>query len=122
MAEKQNKNIKHFASLFVFMLLMSIPMIARANGFEAAEAPLIELATSALRTIRNVGVFVGGAAAACCFVGKMASKNQNTVEECNTWLKRCVVAVACLVATEFIINLAIDVGSSVGGGEGINMP
>jgi len=119
---KKEKQTKHLVSLLVFMMLMSIPMIVRASGFEAAEAPLIELATGALRTIRNVGVFVGGAAAACCFVGKMASKNQRTVEECNTWLKRCVVAVACLVATEFIINLAINVGSSVGGGEGINMP
>jgi hypothetical protein len=62
-----------------------------------------------LRQIRIISSIVAALFLTLAFLLKMLSKNQRTVDEANTWIKRIAIAWACINAVGFILTFIQDV-------------
>jgi uncharacterized membrane protein YjjP (DUF1212 family) len=62
-----------------------------------------------LRQVRIISSVVAGLFLTIAFLMKMLSKNQRTVDEANTWIKRIAVAWACINAVGFILTFIQEV-------------
>jgi len=74
---------------------------------------IFQNATTALEGVfRNLLLVVNPAAAlflVIAFLMRMFSKNQRTVEDANSWIKRILISVALINAVGFIIIFARDI-------------
>ena len=57
-----------------------------------------------LRQIRMISSIIAALFLTIAFLMKMFSKNQRTVDEANTWIKRIAIAWACINAVGFILS------------------
>ena len=100
-----------FAALVLGLLLVmghSTVVYATAPGdamFAAASTAL----TNVLRLIRNISSIVAGLFLTIAFVIKMVSKNQRSVDEANTWIKRIFIAWACINAVGFLLTFVQEI-------------
>jgi len=62
-----------------------------------------------LRQIRIISSIVAGLFLTIAFLMKMLSKNQRTVDEANTWIKRIAIAWACINAVGFILTFIQEI-------------
>jgi hypothetical protein len=62
-----------------------------------------------LRQIRNISSIIAGLFLTIAFLMKMLSKNQRTVDEANTWIKRIAIAWACINAVGFILTFIQEI-------------
>ena len=62
-----------------------------------------------LRQVRIISSIVAALFLTLAFLLKMLSKNQRTVDEANTWIKRIAIAWACINAVGFILTFIQDV-------------
>jgi ABC-type phosphate/phosphonate transport system permease subunit len=62
-----------------------------------------------LRQIRTISSIIAALFLTIAFLMKMLSKNQRTVDEANTWIKRIAVAWACINAVGFILTFIQEI-------------
>ena len=62
-----------------------------------------------LRQVRIISSIVAALFLTLAFLLKMLSKNQRTVDEANTWIKRIAIAWACINAVGFILTFIQEV-------------
>jgi len=62
-----------------------------------------------LRQIRMVSSIIAALFLTIAFLLKMFSKNQRTVDEANTWIKRIAIAWACINAVGFILTFIQEI-------------
>jgi uncharacterized membrane protein len=62
-----------------------------------------------LRQIRLISSIIAALFLTIAFLLKMFSKNQRTVDESNTWIKRIAVAWACINAVGFILTFIQEI-------------
>jgi len=62
-----------------------------------------------LRQIRTISSVIAALFLTIAFLMKMFSKNQRTVDEANTWIKRIAVAWACINAVGFILTFIQEI-------------
>ena len=62
-----------------------------------------------LRQIRTISSIIAGLFLTIAFLMKMLSKNQRTVDEANTWIKRIAIAWACINSVGFILTFIQEV-------------
>jgi hypothetical protein len=62
-----------------------------------------------LRQIRIISSIIAALFITIAFLLKMFSKNQRTVDEANTWIKRILIAWACINAVGFILTLVQEI-------------
>jgi len=62
-----------------------------------------------LRQIRMISSIIAALFLTIAFLMKMFSKNQRTVDEANTWIKRIAVAWACINAVGFILTFIQEI-------------
>ena len=64
-----------------------------------------------LRQIRTISSIIAALFLTIAFLMKMFSKNQRTVDEANTWIKRIIIAWACINAVGFILTFIQEISS-----------
>ena len=62
-----------------------------------------------LRQIRLISSIIAALFLTMAFLLKMFSKNQRTVDEANTWIKRIAIAWACINAVGFILTFIQEI-------------
>lgn len=62
-----------------------------------------------LRQVRLISSVIAALFLTLAFMLKMFSKNQRTVDEANTWIKRIAIAWACINAVGFILTFIQEV-------------
>jgi len=62
-----------------------------------------------LRQIRMISSIIAALFLTIAFLMKMLSKNQRTVDEANTWIKRIAIAWACINAVGFILTFIQEI-------------
>jgi len=62
-----------------------------------------------LRQIRMISSIIAALFLTIAFLLKMFSKNQRTVDEANTWIKRIAIAWACINAVGFILTFIQEI-------------
>ena len=62
-----------------------------------------------LRQVRLISSIVAALFLTLAFLMKMLSKNQRTVDEANTWIKRIAIAWACINAVGFILTFIQEI-------------
>jgi len=62
-----------------------------------------------LRQIRTISSIIAALFLTIAFLMKMFSKNQRTVDEANTWIKRILIAWACINAVGFILTFIQEI-------------
>ncbi|MCL2188681.1 MAG: hypothetical protein FWC16_04745 [Defluviitaleaceae bacterium] len=62
-----------------------------------------------LRQIRTISSIIAALFLTMAFLMKMLSKNQRTVDEANTWIKRIAIAWACINAVGFILTFIQEI-------------
>ncbi|MCL2047427.1 MAG: hypothetical protein FWG87_01755 [Defluviitaleaceae bacterium] len=62
-----------------------------------------------LRQVRLISSIIAALFLTLAFLMKMLSKNQRTVDEANTWIKRIAVAWACINAVGFILTFIQEI-------------
>jgi len=62
-----------------------------------------------LRQIRTISSIIAALFLTIAFLMKMLSKNQRTVDEANTWIKRIAIAWACINAVGFILTFIQEI-------------
>ena len=62
-----------------------------------------------LRQVRTISSIIAALFLTIAFLMKMLSKNQRTVDEANTWIKRIAVAWACINAVGFILTFIQEI-------------
>ena len=62
-----------------------------------------------LRQIRMISSIIAALFLTLAFLLKMFSKNQRTVDEANTWIKRIAIAWACINAVGFILTFIQEI-------------
>jgi len=62
-----------------------------------------------LRQIRLISSIIAALFLTIAFLLKMFSKNQRTVDEANTWIKRIAIAWACINAVGFILTFIQEI-------------
>ena len=62
-----------------------------------------------LRQVRIISSIVAALFLTLAFLLKMLSKNQRTVDEANTWIKRIAIAWACINAVGFILTFIQEI-------------
>ena len=62
-----------------------------------------------LRQIRTISSIIAALFLTIAFLMKMFSKNQRTVDEANTWIKRIAIAWACINAVGFILTFIQEI-------------
>jgi len=62
-----------------------------------------------LRQIRIISSIIAALFLTIAFLMKMFSKNQRTVDEANTWIKRIIIAWACINAVGFILTFVQEI-------------
>ena len=62
-----------------------------------------------LRQIRTISSIIAALFLTIAFLMKMFSKNQRTVDEANTWIKRIIIAWACINAVGFILTFIQEI-------------
>jgi len=62
-----------------------------------------------LRQIRLISSIIAALFLTIAFLMKMFSKNQRTVDEANTWIKRIAIAWACINAVGFILTFIQEI-------------
>ena len=62
-----------------------------------------------LRQIRMISSIIAAPFLTIAFLLKMFSKNQRTVDEANTWIKRIAIAWACINAVGFILTFIQEI-------------
>jgi len=86
-------------SQVVFATDPGTEMFARANTAMAG----------VLRQVRIISSIVAGLFLTIAFLLKMFSKNQRTVDEANTWIKRILIAWACINAIGFLLTFVQEI-------------
>ena len=87
------------ASQMVFAADPGSEMFARANT----------AMDGVLRQIRLISSIVAALFLTIAFLLKMFSKNQRTVDEANTWIKRILIAWACILAVGFLLSFIAEI-------------
>lgn len=93
------------------MVLMS-PLVVYAGGTGTIDGVFTRANTqmqAVLRQIRTISTIVAALFLAVCFIMKMFSKNQKSVDEANAWIKRILIAWACMNAIGFILGFVQDI-------------
>ena len=62
-----------------------------------------------LRQVRLISSIIAALFLTLAFLMKMFSKNQRTVDEANTWIKRIAIAWACINAVGFILTFIQEI-------------
>ena len=62
-----------------------------------------------LRQVRMISSIIAALFLTIAFLMKMLSKNQRTVDEANTWIKRIAIAWACINAVGFILTFIQEI-------------
>ena len=62
-----------------------------------------------LRQIRTISSIIAALFLTIAFLMKMFSRNQRTVDEANTWIKRIAIAWACINAVGFILTFIQEI-------------
>jgi len=62
-----------------------------------------------LRQVRTISSIIAALFLTIAFLMKMFSKNQRTVDEANTWIKRIAIAWACINAVGFILTFIQEI-------------
>ena len=62
-----------------------------------------------LRQVRLISSIIAALFLTLAFLMKMLSKNQRTVDEANTWIKRIAIAWACINAVGFILTFIQEI-------------
>jgi ABC-type phosphate/phosphonate transport system permease subunit len=62
-----------------------------------------------LRQVRLISSIIAALFLTLAFLMKMFSKNQRTVDEANTWIKRIAIAWACINAVGFILSFIQEI-------------
>jgi len=62
-----------------------------------------------LRQIRTISSIIAALFLTIAFLMKMFSKNQRTVDDANTWIKRIAIAWACINAVGFILTFIQEI-------------
>ena len=62
-----------------------------------------------LRQVRTISSIIAALFLTIAFLMKMLSKNQRTVDEANTWIKRIAIAWACINAVGFILTFIQEI-------------
>ena len=108
---KHSQKIRHIGSIVMlnFMLSFGFAKTVYADTVDT----VFQNATTALTNVfTNLLMVVNPAAAlflVIAFLMRMFSKNQRTVEDANSWIKRILVSVALINAVGFIIIFARDI-------------
>jgi len=96
----------------IFGLLLAIGVSEIAFATEPG-AQVFERANTAmqgvLRQIRIISSIIAALFITIAFLLKMFSKNQRTVDEANTWIKRILIAWACINAVGFILTFIQEI-------------
>ena len=105
------KKIQHLGSALILCLLL---IFGFADTVYADTVDTVfQNATTALTNVfTNLLLVVNPAAAlflVIAFLMRMFSKNQRTVEDANSWIKRILISVALINAVGFIIIFARDI-------------
>jgi len=115
-----SKHKKKFATIgyviIGLILGMLLAMIASELVFAAGADPGSQVFTRAntamqgvLRQIRIISSIIAALFITIAFLLKMFSKNQRTVDEANTWIKRILIAWACINAVGFILTFVQEI-------------
>ena len=96
----------------VFCLMFSFGMTELVFANEPGSAVFTRANTAMqgiLRQIRTISSIIAALFLTIAFLMKMLSKNQRTVDEANTWIKRIAIAWACINAVGFILTLIQEI-------------
>lgn len=97
-----------FGLILIFSLSLTEVVLAGEPGaqvFQRANAAM----QGVLRQIRIISSIVAALFLTLAFLLKMLSKNQRTVDEANTWIKRIIIAWACINAVGFILTFIQEI-------------
>ena len=101
-----------FIGLLAICLLITFGMadvvLASEPGGEVFERANTAM-QGVLRQIRTISSIIAALFLTIAFLMKMLSKNQRTVDEANTWIKRIAVAWACINAVGFILTFIQEI-------------
>jgi len=108
---KHYRNFKYIVSALVLSMMFSI--WSTVTVYADTVDTVFQNATTALMGVfTNLLLVVNPAAAlflVIAFLMRMFSKNQRTVEDANSWIKRILISVALINAVGFIIIFARDI-------------
>jgi len=113
---KKHRRKVQFIKFALLSLVLTIFISFGMAGTLLAEAPgeqVFNRATTAmqgvLRQVRIISSIVAALFLTLAFLLKMFSKNQRTVDEANTWIKRIAIAWACINAVGFILTFIQEI-------------
>jgi len=93
---------------FMFSMGMATPLLATTPG-EAVFSRANNAMSGVLTQVRIISSIVAALFLTLAFLLKMFSKNQRTVDEANTWIKRIAIAWACINAVGFILTFIQEI-------------
>ena len=113
---KKHKNKLSVAGYSLFGLVLCLLLSFGMTDVVLAADPGGQVFTRAntamqgvLRQIRMISSIIAALFLTIAFLLKMFSKNQRTVDEANTWIKRIAIAWACINAVGFILTFIQEV-------------
>ena len=110
--KKVNKTIISYGipGLFLGLILsLAMTMDVFANPGEQVFARANTAMQGVLVQIRIISSIIAALFLTIAFLMKMFSKNQRTVDEANTWIKRILIAWACINAVGFILTFIQEI-------------
>ena len=108
---KHLQKIKHIVLSFVISLMLSFGFASTVYA-DTIDSVFTNAVSALTRVFTNLLLVVNPAAAlflVIAFLMRMFSKNQRTVEDANSWIKRILISVALINAVGFIIIFARDI-------------
>ena len=112
---KHRKKLR-IAGFVILTLIFGLLILPRLSGTALASDPggqVFQRANTAmqgvLRQVRIISSIVAALFLTLAFLLKMLSKNQRTVDEANTWIKRIAIAWACINAVGFILTFIQEI-------------
>lgn len=112
---KHMKKLK-MAGVGIMLLILGLLLSLGMTDFALANEPggqVFQRANTAmqgvLRQVRLISSIVAALFLTLAFLLKMLSKNQRTVDEANTWIKRIAIAWACINAVGFILTFIQEI-------------
>jgi len=112
----KHRNKLRIAGYSLFGLVLCLMLSFGMAGTAYATDPGGQVFTRAntamqgvLRQIRTISSIIAALFLTIAFLLKMFSKNQRTVDEANTWIKRIAIAWACINAVGFILTFIQEI-------------
>jgi len=106
-----------FAITFMFMLAAMVfgnaeVIFAAQTGVDGVANRISTTLSNMITVLRNLSAVACALVLIICFLVRMGSKNQRSVDEATTWMKRAGISLVCILLVGTIISFLMDIAGT----------